>query len=113
MQPDSGIHPVVVDEDIEKALHQKWKSQDPAARIVYKPVCNRNAQSDSIERIQTQKELFDYCRQFRYRDAVFDVPLRKIMKIFGTFSQDRQVTCKLPFHSCTYHLLVVAGSATI
>jgi hypothetical protein len=102
-----------VSKPIDKALHSKWKSQDPAARLAYKRQKNPKAQKDNIERIQTQEELVDYCRRFRYRDAIFDVPLRKIIEIFGTFSQDRQVTCKLPFHSCTYHLLVVTGSATI
>jgi hypothetical protein len=79
-KPTSEFHPV--DEEIEKVLHHKWYNQDPAERLRYKRVKNHNAEMDNIQRIQTEEELFDYCRRFRHRDAIFDVPLRKIMDMF-------------------------------
>ncbi len=88
-QSSSITHPR--DDYINGILKYKWKAQHPDVRLKYKRVKNKNATHDGVKRIQTLIEVQDYARRFKYRDAIFDIPLGEVEEMFGTWSQDRYI----------------------
>lgn len=77
------------DDQLNSLITKKWKAQHPDARYKYQLVKNKSAKRDGIKRIHSQTQAHNYLRRLQYRDSVFNVPIREIIKFFKTWVMDR------------------------